>query len=87
MRVLNSDEREEILIGYASPITRVPEHMNIREVFHLMTKERSHMYLVHKQNDPEEIVGLVTMEDILEEIMGEIEDEGDRRHHNGTRDA
>ncbi len=79
MRVLNSDDREEHLIGYASPITRVPEDMDIRQVFRQMTKERSHMYLVHKADDSEEIVGLLTMEDILEEIMGEIEDEGDKR--------
>lgn len=86
MRVLNSDDREEQLIGFASPITRVPESMDIREVFRLMTKERSHMYLVHKANDIDEVVGLITMEDILEEIMGEIEDEGDKREsHQGMR--
>jgi CBS domain containing-hemolysin-like protein len=83
MRVLNSDDREECLIGYASPLTRVPEDMDIRQVFKQMTKEGSHMYLVHKADDADEIVGLLTMEDILEEIMGEIEDEGDRREEGG----
>ncbi len=79
MRALNSDNREALTIKFASPLTRVDETKNIEEVFRLMTKERSHMYLVHKKGDPEDIVGIVTMEDILEEIMGEIEDEGDRR--------
>jgi putative hemolysin len=57
--------------------------MDIRQVFKQMTKEGSHMYLVHKADDADEIVGLLTMEDILEEIMGEIEDEGDRREEGG----
>lgn len=79
MRVLNSDNREEQTINYISRLTRVDETRNIEEVFRLMTRERSHMYLVHKNGDSDDIIGLVTMEDILEEIMGEIEDEGDRR--------
>ena len=87
MRVLNSDDRDAPLINFISPLTRIPENMNLREVFRRMTKERSHMYLVSKKGDPTEIVGLVTMENLLEEIVGEIEDEGDKRakHHKHQR--
>ncbi len=83
MRVLNSDDRESPLMKFASPLTRIDETLNTEKVFRLMTRERSHLFLVYKKDTPDEIIGLVTMEDILEEIMGEIEDEGDRKgaHH------
>lgn len=79
MRVLNSDNREEPIMNFISPLTRIDERTDIEKVFRLMTKERSHMYLVHKKEEPGQLVGLVTMENLLEEIVGEIEDEGDRR--------
>lgn len=79
MRVLNSDNRGEVLGTIVQPLTRVPEHQKIENVFIQMTRERSHLYLVHRSNDPDEVIGLVTLEDVLEEIVGEIEDEGDRR--------
>jgi CBS domain containing-hemolysin-like protein len=79
MRVLNSDDREFPVLKIVSPLTRVDETTDTETIFRLMTKKRSHMFLVHKKGHPEMIVGLVTMEDLLEEIMGEIEDEGDHR--------
>lgn len=87
MRALNSDDREIPLGTFVSPVSSVGEKENIAQVFRLMTKSRTHMYLVHKSDDKDEIVGLVTMEDVLEQIVGEIEDEGDRRETaiNNTR--
>ena len=79
MRVLNSDDREVPLQTFVSPLLRVDETLNIEKVFRLMTRERSHMFLVHAKDKPKKIVGLITMENVLEEIMGEIEDEGDKR--------
>ncbi|MBI2120361.1 MAG: HlyC/CorC family transporter [Parcubacteria group bacterium] len=77
MRALNSDERDEPLRKFISPIKSVSENTIVEKVFRSMQKSKSHMYLVHAENDTEEIVGLVTMENVLEEIVGEIKDETD----------
>ncbi len=77
MRALNSDERERTVAEFASPIQAIDENMIVDEVFRSMKKSKSHMYLVHGENAPEDIVGIVTMEDVIEEIVGEIEDETD----------
>lgn len=77
MRALNSDEREKTVAEFASPVTGVGENITVDEVFRSMKKNKSHMYLVHAENDAGDIVGIVTMEDVIEEIVGEIEDETD----------
>lgn len=85
MRVLNSDRRTEPVARFSMPLTRIDETAKIDQVFRLMTKERSHLYLVHAKGRPEKTVGLVTMEDLLEVIVGEIEDEGDKRDKFGRQ--
>lgn len=77
MRALNSDERDEPLRKFISPIGSVGENTVVEKVFRAMQKTKSHLYLVHAENDPDEVVGLVTMENVLEEIVGEIKDETD----------
>ncbi len=56
-------------------ITFVPESMPINELFRLLRSERSHMAMVVDEYGG--TAGLVTMEDIIEELVGEIHDEFD----------
>jgi len=78
MKALNSDERDRPVKEFISPVASVPEAMKIERIFRLMNKNNVHMYLVHSDKDHNTIIGLVTMEDILEQIVGEIEDETDK---------
>lgn len=79
MRVLNSDDRDKPLSHFVSPLHIVEETRSTSDVFGMMTKEDTHIFLVHKKGKPDKIVGLVTLENLLEEIVGEIYDESDRR--------
>ncbi|MER1986932.1 MAG: hemolysin family protein [Solibacillus sp.] len=54
-------------------IPRYKETMSIKEAFLKMQHTRTHMTLVTDKNGT--TIGLVTMEDILSEIVGEMEDE------------
>ena len=74
MQVLNSDQREDALEKHVKPIFQVNEHEKIDNVFNRMRRKKSHIALVMRG---EQVLGMVTMEDILEELVGEIEDETD----------
>ena len=58
------------------PALFLPEDENIANALRLFRKARRPMALV--RNEEGKILGLVTLEDILEEIIGDIEDEHDR---------
>jgi CBS domain containing-hemolysin-like protein len=57
------------------PLDRVPEEMPVTELLRRMRDERRQMFLV--TDEQRATIGLVTLEDLLEELVGEIEDEPD----------
>jgi CBS domain containing-hemolysin-like protein len=65
----------ENLVDLVRETLMVPEHIGIGPLFEKMKNERSHMALVIDEYGA--FSGIVTMEDLLEEIVGEIDDEQD----------
>jgi CBS domain containing-hemolysin-like protein len=63
------------LRALARPIARVAESTRLDEVLREMRRDRRHLALVLDEHGT--VVGLITLEDILEELVGEIEDEFD----------
>lgn len=63
------------LKDFLVPAYFVPSTMKISEVLQRLQRKKAHMALVTDEHG--EIEGLVTMEDILEEIVGDISDETD----------
>jgi len=61
--------------GIARPIKRIPAETVISQVMEQMMREKIHIALVVSKE--EEVLGLITLEDIIEELVGDIEDEED----------
>jgi CBS domain containing-hemolysin-like protein len=70
-----TDGRTVELRELARPLPRVSESMLIDELLRDLRRDRQHIGLVVDEHGT--TIGLVTLEDILEEIVGEIEDEFD----------
>lgn len=61
------------------PVTYVPETIRISEVLKLLTKQRRSIAVVLDEYGGTS--GIITVEDIIEELFGEIEDEHDNIEH------
>jgi len=76
LRAVRQDDRPVSLRGLLRPAYFVPEAKKIDELLAEMQSQRIHMAIVVDEYGG--VAGLVTLEDIVEEILGEIQDEYDQ---------
>jgi CBS domain containing-hemolysin-like protein len=69
------NEKEPVIEGLLRPILSVPPSMKLIDLLRRMRAERTHMAIVIDEFGGTD--GLVTIEDLVEQIVGEIEDEHD----------
>ncbi len=77
MKKLKSDERDELLKDNVRELQRVEESFSIERLLRHFVSHQEHIALVVRGKKKDDIVGLVTLEDVLEELVGEIVDETD----------
>lgn len=73
---LNSKHRESALEKYMQNIIEVNENDKIDKIFAKMRQKKTHMAIVKRKKD-QQTIGVLTLEDLLEQLVGEIEDEKD----------
>ena len=65
--------------GLIRPVDFIPETVNINDLFKKLQSKKSHLVMVVDEYG--QISGLIAMEDILEELVGNIEDEHDEEEN------
>lgn len=82
--LLNIDtcEKENSILSILRPTFWTNEFMKADTVLEMMKAKKSQMFLVKDEYD--QFSGIITMEDILEELVGEIEDEHDLEDENNS---
>ncbi len=75
MRALRLNEKDQLVTHVMRPVHYVPETKKVDELLRELQKGRMHLAIVVDEYGG--TAGLVTIEDLLEEIVGEIQDEYD----------
>ena len=77
LRLAYGEWRTALAGSIARPIMVTPEHHRLEDLLVEMRAERHHIALVVDEHGT--IVGVVTLEDLLEELIGDLDDEFDSR--------
>lgn len=78
----HSDEKDKPLFAIAKPPLFISEEEKLDDAFRFMKNKRAHYVLVKDRSG--KIAGTVTLEDVIEELVGEIYDESDIRKRGPT---
>ena len=73
---LRLSPHEPSLRGILRPLTSLADSLPIASCLERMIREHTHIALVRESS--EKVLGMITLEDIIEELVGEIHDEYDR---------
>jgi CBS domain containing-hemolysin-like protein len=74
LQALAEGKDHEPARSYARDILKVPATVSADNLLLLFRRKQIHLAVVHEKK---KVVGLITLEDVLEELVGDIEDEGD----------
>ncbi|MDO4575472.1 MAG: hemolysin family protein [Planctomycetia bacterium] len=75
--VLRTNPKNPTLSGIARKVHFIDESEKLTDVLKVFVNEHAHIAIV--RNAKKETLGLITMEDIVEELVGDLEDEFDTR--------
>jgi putative hemolysin len=73
---LRMNPSDPTIRGITRPIARFDENTPLSQALERMIREKNHIALI--VSGESKVTGLITLEDIIEELVGEIEDEYDR---------
>lgn len=69
---LFNDQNSTNLIDHIKPIISVHIDTPLKKILEMMKRKKIHIAAIYEDND---FKGIITLENILEEIVGDIEDE------------